>query len=85
MVEDRKMRFDTPVVEADIHHTTDSSLLGDGARVLTRTLSIPPSLNLRSELEEAACTVLSPSSVNVGQTHLMLFVEKGGICWISWN
>jgi IS5 family transposase len=32
----RKMRVDTTVVETNIHYPTDSSLLGDGARVLTR-------------------------------------------------
>lgn len=34
----RKMRVDTTVVETDIHYPTDSSLLGEGARVLTRTM-----------------------------------------------
>jgi IS5 family transposase len=34
----RKMRVDTTVVETNIHHPTDSSLLGDGVRVLTRTM-----------------------------------------------
>ncbi len=34
----RKMRLDTTVVETNIHYPTDSSLLGDGARVLTRTM-----------------------------------------------
>jgi hypothetical protein len=29
---------DTTVVETDIHHPTDSTLLGDGVRVLTRTM-----------------------------------------------
>ena len=32
----RKMRVDTTVVETDVHYPTDSSLLGDGVRVLTR-------------------------------------------------
>src|ERR1700692_4185375 len=32
----RRMRVDTTVVETDIHHPTDSTLLGDGVRVLTR-------------------------------------------------
>jgi IS5 family transposase len=31
----RRMRVDTTVVETDIHHPTDSTLLGDGVRVLT--------------------------------------------------
>jgi IS5 family transposase len=34
----RKMRLDTTVVESNIHYPTDSSLLGDGVRVLTRTM-----------------------------------------------
>lgn len=34
----RKLRTDTTVVETNIHHPTDSSLLGDGVRVLTRGL-----------------------------------------------
>jgi IS5 family transposase len=34
----RRMRVDTTVVETDIHHPTDSTLLGDGIRVLTRAM-----------------------------------------------
>jgi transposase, IS5 family len=34
----RRMRVDTTVVEANIHYPTDSSLLGDGVRVLIRTM-----------------------------------------------
>jgi IS5 family transposase len=34
----RRMRVDTTVVEANIHHPTDSTLLGDGVRVLIRTM-----------------------------------------------
>jgi IS5 family transposase len=34
----RKLRIDTTVVETDIHYPTDSSLLGDGVRVLTRIM-----------------------------------------------
>jgi IS5 family transposase len=33
-----KMRVDTTVVETDIHYPTDSTLLGDGVRVLTRNM-----------------------------------------------
>src|SRR5450631_560376 len=33
-----KMRVDTTVVETDIHYPTDSTLLGDGVRVLTRAM-----------------------------------------------
>lgn len=34
----RKLRVDTTVVESNIHYPTDSSLLGDGVRVLTRVM-----------------------------------------------
>jgi IS5 family transposase len=38
VAEGRPMRIDTTVVETNIHYPTDSSLLGDGVRVLTRTM-----------------------------------------------
>ena len=38
VVQGKKMRVDTTVVESNIHYPTDSGLLGDGARVLTRTM-----------------------------------------------
>ena len=38
MTQGRKLRVDTTVVESNIHYPTDSSLLGDGTRVLTRTM-----------------------------------------------
>jgi len=38
VVRGRRMRVDTTVVETNIHYPTDSSLLGDGARALTRTM-----------------------------------------------
>lgn len=34
----RKLRIDSMVVETNIHHPTDSALLGDGVRVLSRLL-----------------------------------------------
>jgi transposase, IS5 family len=34
----RKLRSDTTVVESNVHYPTDSSLLGDGIRVLSRSL-----------------------------------------------
>src|SRR6202140_5588557 len=45
VIQGRKLRVDTTVVETNIHYPTDSSLLGDGARVLART---------RKKVEEAA-------------------------------
>lgn len=38
IVHGRRLRVDTTVVETDIHYPTDSSLLGDAVRVLTRTM-----------------------------------------------
>jgi transposase, IS5 family len=38
VVKGRRMRVDTTVVETNIHYPTDASLLGDGVRVLTRTM-----------------------------------------------
>ena len=38
VVQGRKMRVDTTVVETNIHYPTDSSLPGDGDRVLTRLM-----------------------------------------------
>ena len=38
VVEGRRMRADTTVTETNIHYPTDSSLLGDGVRVLIRTM-----------------------------------------------
>jgi IS5 family transposase len=38
IVRGRRLRVDTTVVETDIHYPTDSTLLGDGVRVLTRAM-----------------------------------------------
>jgi len=38
VVQGRKMRVDTTVVETNIHYPTDSHLLGDGVRVLIRAM-----------------------------------------------
>jgi len=38
VIRGRKLRVDTTVVETNIHYPTDSSLLNDGARTLTRTM-----------------------------------------------
>jgi len=39
IVRGRKLRIDTTVVEADIHHPTDTGLLTDGVRVITRVVT----------------------------------------------
>ncbi len=38
IIHGRRLRVDTTVVETNIHYPTDATLLGDGVRVLTRTL-----------------------------------------------
>ena len=38
VVRGRKLRVDTTVAETDIHYPTDSGLLGDAVRVMTRTM-----------------------------------------------
>ena len=38
VVKGRRMRVDTTVIETPVHYPTDSSLLADGVRVVTRTL-----------------------------------------------
>lgn len=38
VIRGRKLRVDTTVTETNIHYPTDSSLLGDGVRTLTRTM-----------------------------------------------
>jgi IS5 family transposase len=43
----RTVRVDSTAVETDIHHPTDSTLLADGARIITRWLTegkelVPP-------------------------------------------
>jgi Transposase domain (DUF772). len=42
----RKFRTDTTVVESDIHHPTDASLLQDGVKVITRMIQKNPKRSL---------------------------------------
>lgn len=39
IVRGKKLRLDTTVVESDIHYPTDTGLLNDGIRVITRTIT----------------------------------------------
>jgi len=39
VVRGKKLRIDTTVVESDIHHPTDTGLLNDGVRVISRVVS----------------------------------------------
>lgn len=58
IVRGRKLRVDTTVVETNIHYPTDSSLLGDGARVLTRTMKkIQKAGGLKQKIRDRLRTV----------------------------
>jgi IS5 family transposase len=50
----KKLRVDTTVVESNIHHPTDSSLLADGVRVLTRALQ-----GIAQQCQPGAVTVIN--------------------------
>src|SRR5438309_7133836 len=56
----RRFRVDTTVVETNVHHPTDSTLLRDGVRVLTRTMQRAstalgePSTRIRNRLRSVA-------------------------------
>ena len=52
VVRGHRLRVDTTVVETNIHYPTDSSLLADGVRVLTRTMR-----RLRAEVTAAGLEV----------------------------
>ncbi|MFC2058156.1 ISNCY family transposase [Chloroflexota bacterium] len=39
VIRGRKLRIDTTVMESDIHHPTDTGLLNDGIKVITRVVS----------------------------------------------
>ena len=55
----RKLRVDTTVVETDIHHPTDNTLLWDVVRVLTRLLGrLPRRWNCRASRVFAIVRVL---------------------------
>jgi IS5 family transposase len=38
VIQGRRLRIDTTVVETNVHYPTDATLLADGVRVLTRSL-----------------------------------------------
>jgi transposase, IS5 family len=60
IVSGKRMRVDTTVVETNIHYPTDSSLLGDGVRVLTRLMKrvtqIAGKAGTRSAIAPAVCS-----------------------------
>jgi IS5 family transposase len=72
-----KLRTDTTVVECNVHYPTDSSLLGDGIRVLTRGLQ-----RIAAECKRGAVEV-----VNHGRTvkHRLLEISRAAKCLTQAN
>ena len=72
-----RLRTDTTVVESNIHYPTDSSLLGDGIRVLSRSLQ-----RIASECKNGALEV-----VNHGRAvkHRLLEISRAAKCLTQTN
>src|SRR5262245_9104058 len=60
VVQGRRLRIDTTVVETNIHYPTDATLLGDGVRVLTRSLR---RLGRRTRSAAAECEVAQTAAI----------------------
>ena len=64
----RKLRLDATVVETNIHHPTDSRILGDGVRVLSRLLRRAKTvLGGQVELGKEACRTRTRSVRRLAQ------------------
>jgi IS5 family transposase len=57
VVAGQRMRVDTTVVETNIHYPTDSRLLGDGVRVLIRTMKKGRSIGIDCSSAIAGCSI----------------------------
>lgn len=77
----RKLRVDTTVVETNIHHPTDSALLGDGVRVLSRLLrrarALGQALPELAALGQAAFRTRTRSCRRLAQEFHRLARQKG--------
>jgi IS5 family transposase len=73
----RKLRTDTTVVECNVHYPTDSTLLGDGIRVLSRSLQ-----RIAGECKRGALEV-----VNHGRAvkHRLLEISRAAKCLTQAN
>src|SRR6266702_8791296 len=70
LIRGRRLRVDTTVVETNIHYPTDSTLLADGVRVLTRTvrqLGAPVRERSRS-IARRVCEIAQRSRTTGGRT-----------------
>jgi IS5 family transposase len=57
VVQGRKMRVDTTVLESNIHYAPDSSLLDDGVRVLMRSVRTEQTGASGAKLQDRSRTV----------------------------
>lgn len=72
VAEGRKMRTDTTVVETNVHFPTDSTLLGDGIRVLSRSLK-----RIAAQCKSGALEVVDHGRA---VTHRLLEIRRAAKC-----
>src|SRR5580658_7483589 len=72
-----KLRTDTTVVESNVHYPTDSSLLGDGIRVLSRSLQ-----RIASECKNGAVEVVDHARA---VKHRLLEIGRAAKCLTEAN
>jgi IS5 family transposase len=73
----RKVRSDTTVVESNVHYPTDSTLLADGIRVLTRSLK-----RIAKECEPGAVAVVTHAR---SVKHRLLEISRAAKSWTEAN
>ena len=73
----RKLRTDTTCVESNVHYPTDSSLLGDGIRVLSRSLQ-----RIAAECENGALEVVDHAR---SVKHRLLEISRSAKCLTEAN
>src|SRR5882762_3004790 len=72
-----RLRTDTTVVESNVHYSTDSSLLGDGVRVLSRSLQ-----RIAAECKNGALEVVDHGRA---LKHRLLEISRAAKCWTEAN
>ena len=77
VVQGLKLRTDTTVVESNVHYPTDSSLLGDGIRVLSRSLQ-----GIASECKHGAVEVVHHARA---VKHRLLEISRAAKCLTEAN
>ena len=72
-----RLRTDTTVVESNVHYSTDSSLLGDGIRVLSRSLQ-----RIAAECKNGALEVVDHGRA---VKHRLLEISRSSKCLTEAN